>query len=288
MRFFEAAGGVPAIARTDRMGALGSSQGRRFRLHAPTLEFARAHGVEVSACAAGDSARKGKVERPFRDVKESLLEELEVLGVPADVGELNRRAQSWLGRRMNARPHRVTDAVPDERLRAERSLLAPVPRVRFDTAYVEVRRVHPKLPLIEWDELHYSVPPDGVGQLVEVRLPVDARVLEVRWAGRVIARHRLGNPGDSVIWDPAHRAAAEAAALAKHRPGRGLRLVSDHERVEAQPLRLDVAGDVEVAAPDLAIYAVAAADLAHPHVERPVNNASEGFCEDGFRGGEGQ
>jgi transposase len=33
VRFFEAAGGVPRIGRTDRMGALGRSQGKRFVLH---------------------------------------------------------------------------------------------------------------------------------------------------------------------------------------------------------------------------------------------------------------
>ena len=65
-RFFDAAGGVPKLARTDRMGALGKSQGRRFVLHPPTLEFARHYGVEIKACQAGDAKRKGKVERPFR------------------------------------------------------------------------------------------------------------------------------------------------------------------------------------------------------------------------------
>ena len=39
VRFFEFVGGVPKVLRTDRMGALGTSQGRRFRLHPP------AHGV---------------------------------------------------------------------------------------------------------------------------------------------------------------------------------------------------------------------------------------------------
>lgn len=32
-RFFDAAGGIPAAIRTDRMGALGRSQGQRFVLH---------------------------------------------------------------------------------------------------------------------------------------------------------------------------------------------------------------------------------------------------------------
>jgi hypothetical protein len=46
-RFFDAAGGVPQVARTDRMGALGQSQGRRFQLGPEALEFARHHGVEI-------------------------------------------------------------------------------------------------------------------------------------------------------------------------------------------------------------------------------------------------
>ena len=34
-RFFDAVGGIPAANRTDRMGALGRSQGRRFVLRVP-------------------------------------------------------------------------------------------------------------------------------------------------------------------------------------------------------------------------------------------------------------
>ena len=70
VRFFEFIGGVPKVARTDRMGALGKSQGRRFLLHAPAAAFGQFHGVEIKACLPADAKRKGKVERPFRDVKE--------------------------------------------------------------------------------------------------------------------------------------------------------------------------------------------------------------------------
>ena len=41
--FYEAAGGVPYFSRTDRMGALGTSRGRRFVLHPAVLDFARLH-----------------------------------------------------------------------------------------------------------------------------------------------------------------------------------------------------------------------------------------------------
>ncbi|MFN2555309.1 MAG: hypothetical protein ABR592_00290 [Nitriliruptorales bacterium] len=82
--FFEAAGGVVRIGRTDRMGALGRSQGKRFVLHSPVREFARHHGMVIAACQAGDAKRKGQVERPFRQLKEGFLPELSVTGPPRD------------------------------------------------------------------------------------------------------------------------------------------------------------------------------------------------------------
>lgn len=37
-------------------------------------EFVRRYGVKVKACQAGNAKRKGKIERPFRDLKESFLQ----------------------------------------------------------------------------------------------------------------------------------------------------------------------------------------------------------------------
>ena len=250
-RFFEAAGGVPQGARTDRMGALGQSQGRRFVLGAESLEFAWHHGVEITACQAGDAKRKGKVERPFRDVKESFLEELVVCGVPDSIDGLNARAQSWVDQRVHARVHRSTGVTPAARFATERGFLSALPGRRFDTDYVESRRVHRALPFITWDGVRYSVPPECLGQLVEVRVPVDSDQLTVTWAGTVVARHRLAPSGHDV-WDPSHRIAAEAAALGSNRP-RHLRVVEPAENLPAARIELG-AGDFDVAAPDLTLY----------------------------------
>ena len=254
VRFFDAAGGVPQVARTDRMGALGQSRGRRFVLHPETLEFARHYGTEITACQAGDAKRKGKVERPFRDLKELFLEELVVTGVPDSIEELNHRAEFWVDQRVHARPHRSTGVAPAERFDTEREFLGALPARRFDTDYVEARRVHRALPFITWNGVRYSVPPDCLGQLVEARVPVDSNELSVTWAGTVVARHRLST-SDADVWDPAHRRAAEIAALASNR-SRHLRVV---EPVEAPPAplsgRIELgAGDFDVAAPDLTLY----------------------------------
>ena len=252
VRFFEAAGGVPQLCRTDRMGALGQSQGRRFKLHAPTLEFARHHGTEVKACQAGDAKRKGKIERPFRDLSESFLEELIVTGVPDDLDALNQRSLLWLNERVHDRRHRTTGEAPIDRFATEHEFLGHLPARRFDTDYVEARRVHRALPFIEWERVRYSVPPDCLGQLVEVRKPVDSNDISVRWAGRVMATHRVATDGRVEVWDPAHRAHAEASALASNRR-RHLHVVGAEDMPATTRVgRLELpGGDFDIAAPDL-------------------------------------
>lgn len=254
VRFFEAAGGVPKLARTDRMGALGLSQGRRFVLHAPTLEFARHHGTEIKACQAGDAKRKGKVERPFRDLKESFLQELVVTGVPDSIDELNDRAQRWVTARVHDRPHRSTGVAPATRMEAERWFLSGLPARRFDTDYVETRRVHRALPFVAWEGVRYSVPPACLGQTVEARVAVDGSELTVRWAGKLVARHRLATAGVSEVWDPGHRLSAETAALASNRR-RHLHVIEAPPGLVVPASRIELgAGDFDVAVPDLRLY----------------------------------
>lgn len=253
VRFFEAVRGVPKVLRTDRMGALGQSQGRRFRLHRPAAEFARVHGCEIRACRARDAKRKGKVERPFRDVKERFLEECRALGPPSSIDELNSRASQWLDRRVHSRVHRTTRAVPADRFSFEREMLGALPSVRFDTAYSEPRRVHVAVPQIEWRSVRYSVPPACLGQRVEVRQEVGGSTIEVRWAGEVVARHQIPQDGIEEVWDASHWSAAQGAALARTK-GRHLALVlSDEPKVTKAP-RLALPGDVDVALVDLSRY----------------------------------
>ncbi|HMC05603.1 MAG TPA: hypothetical protein VKJ83_09055, partial [Actinomycetota bacterium] len=252
VRFFEDAGGVAGIGRTDRMGALGVTRGKTFRFVPEALQFAAAHGFALRACATGDAKRKGKVERPFGELKASFLEEMSAVGPPGSIPELNARAAAWLAAEIHTRPHRVTGVPPALRLEAERPLLAPLPRIRYDTARVEPRRVGAPVPLVEVDAVSYSVPPSLVGTTVEVRLPVDGGVLQVRALGSVVATHDLAPPGSPPVWDPAHRRAAEALALAPHARPR-LRVVTGGESQPQELLELGD-GDYEVEVPDLACY----------------------------------
>ena len=136
---------------------------------------------------------------------------------PPDVGELNRRAETWLACYVHAVVHRTTKVRPEERFRIEQPLLTRVPPRRgFETARREPRRVG-RVPMIEWDAVFYSAPPAVVGQMIEARQPVASSVLELRFAGRLVATHQIVAAGSEPQWLPEHRAeAAEAIALGRH------------------------------------------------------------------------
>ena len=96
-------------------------------------------------------------------------------------------------------------------------MLGALPRRRFDTAYVESRRVHVAIPQIEWRGVHYSVPPKCLGQKVEVRHEVDSSAIEIRWAGEVVGRHTVADPSTGEVWEATHWQAAQEAALSRSR-----------------------------------------------------------------------
>ena len=125
----------------------------------------------------------------------------------------------------HARPvsHRSTGSL------VEHDFLGALPRVRFDSDYVEVRRVHNVLPFVSIDANRYSVPPEALGHKVEIRRKVNGVNVEIRLAGRLIATHRLVAGRRVDVWNPEHRAAAEALALGWNTDRPDLRLIADHD-----------------------------------------------------------
>jgi hypothetical protein len=235
------------------MGALGRSQGRRFVLHPPTVGFAAHHATTITSCKARDAKRKGKVERPFRQLQETFLPEVELDGIPHDLAELNRRGELWLDARVHRLASRTTGERPADRLVLERPFLTALPRMRFDTDYVETRRVHSIVPHISVDGGLYGVPAEVRDQLVEIRRRVDTASFTVRWAGREIVTHDLRrDAGRDIVWLPEHRAQLEALALAGKpvHDGRHLHVVPTPVEPWEQLQLGD--GDYDVDDPDLA------------------------------------
>ena len=218
-------------------------------LHPAAVAFAAHHSTRIAACRAGDAKRKGKVERPFRQLRETFVPELEIQGPPESLEVLNRRAEAWLEDCVHSVESRSTGARPAQRLRLERPFLSPLSAHRFDTDYVQTRRVHNILPFVTVDGVRYSVPPEVLGQLVEVRRAVGAQRIELRWAGRLVAAHTVAAGRGADVWDPAHRQAAEAAALSQRPRRPRLRLVA--ARAAPEPGRVDVGEGFDVEPLDL-------------------------------------
>ena len=171
-------------------------------------------------CAPYRAKTKGKVERPFRYVREDFF-----LGRSfRNLEDLNAQFQQWRDEVANARVHATTRRVVAEHFAEERPSLKPLPAGRF-CAVLRLDRRITKDGMISLAGNQYSVP-DGVQKRV-----VEAHTLadEVRIfdAGQLIAIHRrLDGRGQRLI-AAGHRKrrpsvisteAAEAAAIAA-RPG---------------------------------------------------------------------
>ena len=106
------------------------------------------------------------------------------------------------------------------------------------------------MPFVAIDANRYSVSPEALGNMVEIRRPVDSDSVEIRLAGRLIATHRLVAGRRSDVWDPAHKLAAEALALGWDPNAPDLRVV-ENQPEPAGVERLELGGDYDVASPDL-------------------------------------
>ncbi len=241
-----AVGGVPAACRTDRMGALGPSQGRRFELHPPTVGFAAHHATKITSCQAGDAKRKGKVERPFRQLQETFLPEVELDGIPARsrraepprpaCGSTNGSIGFGLARPVS---HRRT---------GRRSRRSSWHRCRGSGSTPTTSRAvgsTTSLPFISVDGNRYSVPPNVLGHNVEIRRPVDGT------GSRFVGPAPSSPPTtSSLVTSPTcgtddHRRASVAEALGRHdrRRDRHLRAVTDQTAEpdeKSGPVRLDL------------------------------------------------
>lgn len=124
---FEFFGGVPHEILFDQMKAVVIEDqrpaGRRVLENPEFLRFAAHWGFRIRACRPYRAKTKGKVERPIRYVRQSLLYGREFTGD----SDLNAQALHWLETVANVRIHGTTKEQPLVRFqRDERQLLSPL------------------------------------------------------------------------------------------------------------------------------------------------------------------
>jgi transposase len=243
-RGLERLGGVPRTCVFDREGSLCLDKSSpNPRPTEPLLRFSGAIGFGVHFRPKSDPQGKGVVERMNGYLETSFLPGRRFHS-PED---FQSQLDEWFGLVANVRFHRTLRCRPLDRWAEDRSALRALPAHRPDTSWRFHAPVRPD-PYVRVDTNDYSVHPDAVGQVVEVRATQD-RVVCVTKDGAVVADH--------------HRSFAPHRTITAAEHGRAIRLARGATR---EPLD----SDVEVR--DLGVYdrafGVSAGDLPAPFRER--------------------
>lgn len=182
---FEAFGGAPAEILYDRMRTVFSHEdpdAGHIVYNRTLVEFARHYGYLPKACQAYRAKTKGKVERPFRYIREDFF-----LGRSfRNLEDLNIQFRQWLDQVANLRTHATTHRVVGEHFAEERPSLQPLPAGPFQAVLRLERRIT-RDGMVSVDGNLYSVPNTTRRRAVEVHsTATEVRILE---EGRVVASH---------------------------------------------------------------------------------------------------
>jgi transposase len=183
---FEALGGVPAEILYDRMktAVTGKDDEGHIVYNRALIDFARHHGFHPRACRPYRAKTKGKVERPFRYIREDFF----LARSFRNLDDLNRQLAHWLGAVANPRLHATTQRVVNEAFAEERPFLKPLPLVPFNAVLKLERRVSHEGMVSVGGNL-YSVPDATRRRVVEIHTLADEiRIFE---DGRLIAAHAV-------------------------------------------------------------------------------------------------
>jgi hypothetical protein len=235
---FEHFAGVPRQILYDRMksAVLGEGEDQHIVYNASLLALASHYGFAPRACKAYRAKTKGKVERPFRYIRQDFF----LGGHFANLEDLNRQLERWLSDVANARVHGTTDRVVAEHFAQERASLAALPVGAFNATLKLQRRVSHEGMVSVGGNL-YSVPDGTRSRALEVHTL--AREIHIFEDATLIAVHPAlqGRRQRSVL--PGHRklprlsqsqsASSEAAGTRLTRAGHNVtrRALSFYEAV---------------------------------------------------------
>lgn len=193
---FKYFGGVPwTILYDNPKVVVLSREGQAIQWNPKFLEFSRTYGFTPILCTPRRPQTKGKVERPYRYIKQDFL-----LGTEAnDVVDLNQKARIWLDEVANCRVHRTTGEVPFKRLKEEK--LRPLPPGEYTITLEEVRKVSKDF-VMSYEGNYYSVPFVLAGKEVTVR--DTGQELLIFYRGEEVARHAKVQGKGQIIRDPRH------------------------------------------------------------------------------------
>ena len=166
------------------------------------LDLAERYDFEPRVCRPYRARTKGKDERMVGYIKQHFFVRYRSFESWA---HLNQQVEQWLAEEADQRIHGTVKEVVAERFKREAPYLKSLPLQRYDTSYLDHRKV-------SWDGyIHvrgnrYSVPIQWVNQNVVVRISLEDE-LRVYSADQLVARHRLQGSELGWVTTPEHHAA---------------------------------------------------------------------------------
>jgi transposase len=182
---FEALGGVPEQILYDRMRTVFSRDdpdAGHVVYNRTLVEFARHYGYLPKACRPYRAKTKGKVERPFRYIREDFF----LAGRFRNLDDLNVQLRQWLDQVAKVRVHATTQRLVAEHFTEEQPKLQPRPAGPFQAVLRLERRIT-RDGMVSVDGNLYSVPDSTRRRVVEVQCTAgEVRILE---DGQTVAVH---------------------------------------------------------------------------------------------------
>lgn len=199
---FDAMDGAPEEILYDRMktAVIGEDDTGVVTYNTSLVALLNHYGSAPKACKPYRAQTKGKVERPFRYIRQDFF----LARMFRNIDDLNAQFDAWRREIANSRVHATTERVVDEAFIEEQPTLKPLPAIPYSAVLTVERRVSHE-GMVSVDGNHYSVPETTRKRTVEVQNHVDEiRIFE---DGVCIARHPVLEGRNRRRVDPAHRKA---------------------------------------------------------------------------------
>ena len=173
---FEALGGVPREILYDRMktAVIGEDADGLVIYNRALVDLARHYGFQPRACRPYRAKTKGKVERPFRYIREDFF----LGGVFRNLDDLNEQLRHWLDTVANPRVHATTSAIVNEAFAEEKPRCRPLPLAPY-RAVLRLERRASHEGMVSVGGNLYSVPDATRRRVFDVHvLADDIRIFE--------------------------------------------------------------------------------------------------------------
>jgi len=203
VRSFEYFGGVTQDVLVDnqKSAVLSHPAGQGAVFNPRFVDLGGHYGFTPRACQPYRAQTKGKDERMVGYIKQHFFVRYRAF---ESLDHLNGLAEQWLREEADRRVHGTLKEVVRERFDREQPTLQELPAVRYDTAYLESRRV-------SWDGYidvrgnRYSVPDHLVGEVVRIRIGLEGQ-LRVYAQEQLVVTHQVQPRSQGWVSVPGHHA----------------------------------------------------------------------------------